>query len=76
MTMSVTITDEQYSQIEFYLNGIRTGEAYEIMQSTGHRDAIAKLMEEICPPLILPTADETEASIRAQLLIWSQPSCP
>jgi hypothetical protein len=76
MNMSVTITDEQYSQIEFYLNGIRTGEAYKIMESRRHHDAIIKLMEGICPPLILPTADETEAEIRAQLLIWSQSSCP
>jgi hypothetical protein len=73
MNMSVTITDEQYSQIEFYLNGIRTGEAYRIMESRRHHDAIVSLMAGLRPHA---SRENDEEIIRRNLLIWSHPSCP
>jgi hypothetical protein len=82
MTMSVTLTDEQHAEVVFYLRKLRDGEPYDWIMVNGKRTKRHFDGKHHCDRLSAliagwgSSADETEAEIRAQLLIWSQPSCP
>jgi hypothetical protein len=80
MTMSVTITDEQYADLMFYARELKNGNTFDVAngrrryftESRHHYDRLCILVDGCRKS----TADETEAEIRAKLLIWSPPSCP
>ncbi len=77
--MSVTITDEQYAELMFYARSLRDGNEHDIAdgkrryftQSRHHYDRLSALVAGWGS-----SVDETEAEIRAKILIWSQPTCP
>jgi hypothetical protein len=66
--MSITITDEQFQRIEYYLGELRDGNAQYIMESRRHHDTLIQFMASLRGH---PTPDENEATIRANLRIWS-----
>lgn len=60
---------EQCLLIEFYLGRLRDGHTHDITQSRHHHDALCKLMTELRPQTT--QMEENEATIRANLRIWS-----
>jgi hypothetical protein len=72
----------QTQLVIMYLTKLRDGEDYDVVkgkkhhftQSRRHHDALARLVAALSGQAQPSTADETEAAIRAQLMIWSTPS--
>jgi phage-related protein len=75
MTMSVTITDEQYQEITRYLTALRSGDGFEIMNDQPLNNKLAEFMATL-PGGTPPSRENDEEIIRRNLLIWSPPSCP
>jgi hypothetical protein len=75
MTMSVTITDEQFQEITRYLAALKSGDGFKIMNEQPLNRELVKFMATL--PGQSPTEPESiENVIRNQLRAWSQPSCP
>jgi hypothetical protein len=82
------MTEDQTDLLKMYIAKMRDGEDYDwviindrpkkryFIQSRHHRDALDNLLAALGGEPRPSTADETEAEIRAKLLIWSPPSCP
>jgi hypothetical protein len=76
------MTEDQTNLLKMYLTKLRDGEDYTVVkgvknhfiQCGHHRDAFDNLLTALGGEPKPSTADETEAAIRAQLMIWSTPS--
>jgi hypothetical protein len=66
--MSITITDEQFQEINRYLAALQNGDGFKIMNEQPLNNKLVEFMASLRGH---PTPDENEATIRANLRIWS-----
>ena len=67
--MSLTITDEQWTTIDYYLRCLRDGDVDHIIQSRRHHDTLVKFMATLAGRPI-PSRENDEEIIRRNLQLW------